>query len=118
MLNLEKIMFLKVLSYLERVFSMQLFSIAYGQPHVEANSSAIFAEKRKTMFRKKTWNLVFNLFKYIFNEPNSLALQTIIFQMGQNGILLPKLFWPTVRKNCSSDREITRTIYSNSERSE
>ena len=22
-----------------------------------------------------------------------------------NGILLPKLFWPTVRKNCSSDRE-------------
>ena len=30
------------------------------------------------------------------------------------GILLPKLFWPTVRKNCSS----TRTIYSNSERSE
>ena len=51
------------------------------------------------------------------------------------GILLLKLFWPTVRKNCSSDREkllkfeaegrefakifeITRTIYSNSERSE
>ena len=45
------------------------------------------------------------------------------------GILLPKLFWPTVRKNCPSDREIfwnsrqriykiveiTRTIYSNSE---
>ena len=24
---------------------------------------------------------------------------------GNNGILLPKLFWPTVRKNCSSDRE-------------
>ena len=22
-----------------------------------------------------------------------------------NGILLPKLFWPTVRKNCSIDRE-------------
>ena len=50
-----------------------------------------------------------------------------------NGILFPKLFWPTVRKNCSSDREnilkircwrpwicnifeITRTIYSNSAR--
>ena len=26
-------------------------------------------------------------------------------QMLRNGILLPKLFWPTVRKNCSSDRE-------------
>ena len=44
----------------------------------------------------------------------------------QNGILFPKLFWPNVRKNCSSDREqllnkvfeITRTIYSNSERSD
>ena len=24
---------------------------------------------------------------------------------GLNGILLPKLFWTTVRKNCSSDRE-------------
>ena len=23
----------------------------------------------------------------------------------RNGILLPKLFWPTVRKNCSSDWE-------------
>ena len=22
-----------------------------------------------------------------------------------NGILLPKLFWPTVRQNCSSDQE-------------
>ena len=50
-------------------------------------------------------------------------------------ILLPKLFWPTVRKNCSSDQkktfeiwgwrprickifEIFRTIYSNHERSE
>ena len=23
----------------------------------------------------------------------------------ENGILLPKFFWPTVRKNCSSDQE-------------
>ena len=51
--------------------------------------------------------------------------------MHKYGILLPKLFWPTVRKKCSKDREnfcnswlkaqnfeITRTIYSNSERSE
>ena len=52
-----------------------------------------------------------------------------------NGILLPKLFWPTARKSCTSGQEkllkfeaegrefsknfvITRTIYSNSERSE
>ena len=38
-----------------------------------------------------------------------------------NGTLLPKLFWPTMRKNCSNDWEffflnfeITRTIFSNS----
>ena len=49
-----------------------------------------------------------------------------IFPYFCNGILLPKLFWPTVRKKCSSDQEkllkfkaegkffeITRTIYSN-----
>ena len=28
-----------------------------------------------------------------------------IQEQVRNGILLPKLFWPTVRKNCSSDRE-------------
>ena len=26
-------------------------------------------------------------------------------KIDENGILLPKLFWPTVRKNCSSDWE-------------
>ena len=53
----------------------------------------------------------------------------------KNGILLPKLFWSTVRKNCSTDQEkvlkfkaegrefeiffeIIRTINSSSERSE
>ena len=29
----------------------------------------------------------------------------IIDNARANGILLPKLFWPTERKNCSSDRE-------------
>ena len=70
-----------------------------------------------------------------------LKHQTVIlvhffgYQMKRNCILLPKLFWPTVRKNCSSNREkllknrgwrsrickifeITRTIYLNSEKSE
>ena len=28
-----------------------------------------------------------------------------VFFLRWNGILLPKLFWPTVRKNCSSDWE-------------
>ena len=55
--------------------------------------------------------------------------------LSKNSILLPKLFRPTVRKNCFCDREkllkfeakgrefqnkieITRTIYLNSEKSE
>ena len=56
----------------------------------------------------------------------------ILFGLSLIGVLLPKLFWPIVRKNCSSDWEkleaedgelakkfeITKTIYSNSERSE
>ena len=29
----------------------------------------------------------------------------ILTENDSIGILLPKLFWPTVRKNCSSDRE-------------
>ena len=29
----------------------------------------------------------------------------VIFHFSGNGILLPKLFWPTVRKNCSCDQE-------------
>ena len=28
-----------------------------------------------------------------------------IVKVQSIGILLPKLFWPTLRKNCSSDRE-------------
>ena len=30
---------------------------------------------------------------------------TDILDLYWNGILLPKLFWPTMRKNCSSDWE-------------
>ena len=57
-----------------------------------------------------------------------LSTMYVLYYLN-NGILFPKLFRPTVRKNCSSDWEkllkfeaeifeITRTIYSNSERSE
>ena len=40
-------------------------------------------------------------------EPFQLAglLLTFIDRQIWNSILLTKLFWPTVRKNCSSDRE-------------
>ena len=41
----------------------------------------------------------------------SLCLTSLSYKVPQTekssiiGILLPKLFWPTVGKNCSSDRE-------------
>ena len=34
--------------------------------------------------------------------------------MTRNGILLPKLFWPTAIKNCSSDRKKTFEIQGSS----
>ena len=37
---------------------------------------------------------------YKFKNRNQTQLQK-----DRTGILSPKLFWPTVRKNCSSDRE-------------
>ena len=36
---------------------------------------------------------------------NNQLVQWKNFRLPYNGILLPKLFWPTVRKNSSSDRE-------------
>ena len=29
----------------------------------------------------------------------------VIIKLDRNGILFPKIFWPTVRKNCSCDWE-------------
>ena len=34
-----------------------------------------------------------------------ILFQQFFWHNVRNGILLPKLFWPTVRKHCSSDRE-------------
>ena len=70
--------------------------------------------------------------KHVFSKKRKDNEIHVAFVLRENGILLPKLFWPTVRKKCSSDREkllkleaesrefakIFRTIYSNSERSE
>ena len=39
------------------------------------------------------------------NEEKCGKSQPVLPNNIKNGILLPKLFWPTVRKNCSSDQE-------------
>ena len=79
--------------------------------------------------------MIFGPYTQTFISSLANTLCSFVKSKVENGILLSKLFWPTVRKNCSSDREkllkfeaegwefakifeITRTIYSNSERSE
>ena len=69
--------------------------------------------------------------KAVEDLEEDLVVTLTVMEPKVFGILLPKLFWPTVRKNCSSDWEkllkfeaegrvcknfeITRTIYSNIE---
>ena len=51
----------------------------------------------------------YNTAKYYEKKPNKslIGWKIIVLKSGntENGILLPKLFWPTVRINCSSDWE-------------
>ena len=48
-------------------------------------------------------DIIFSYLSYDCQHSKWIIMQK--FSDGGNGILLPKLFWPTVRKNCSSDRE-------------
>ena len=94
----------------------------------------------KTLVAKFVEILLVHIFRDLMNTKVFCCLlfwnlKKCLFCEKANGILLPKLFWPTVRRNCSSDGEtffeirgwrprickhfeITRTICSNSERSE
>ena len=49
--------------------------------------------------------LLFLHFKENSCQSKKKYCKKILVYISVNGILLPKLFWPTVRKNCSSDRE-------------
>ena len=62
---------------------------------------------------QKCPNPLINLIEHVSKDKRgnySLTWQMILSWdrkcAGRNGILLTKLFWPTVRKNCFSDREI------------
>ena len=59
------------------------------------------------LFIISTYN-IFWWFKFKIWGMQRLNFDTIwqlFYTFWRNGILLPKLFWPTVRKNCSSDQE-------------
>ena len=68
-----------------------------------------------SLWQNHLWSFKFpkSVFQWVFSDKyfqKSIFGQVFLdeyFRMSifRNGILLPKLFWPTVRKNCSSDRE-------------
>ena len=63
------------------------------------SKNVYFAEEKQAL--GKSWHkLCFVCGKFI----RQIAMKQIS-SIFDNGILLPKLFLPTVRKNCSSDRE-------------
>ena len=51
--------------------------------------------------------IFFIILKYLKNNDFFLQIFALAFKkwLNKNGVLLPKLFWPTVMKNCSSDQE-------------
>ena len=58
---------------------------------------------RALLVLNKQWRFLEKLSDYYRFSVIQLKIWRV--QVCNNGILLPKLFWPTVRKNCSSDRE-------------
>ena len=61
------------------------------------------AVKWNSQFQKNYKKVHFTWGKNMINT--QLPFATKIKKVLHSGILLPKLFWPIVRKNCSSDRE-------------
>ena len=52
-------------------------------------------------------NFLFSGAHFMFPEKHfpREAISAKSIEKCNNGLLLPKLFWPTVRQNCSSDQE-------------
>ena len=51
------------------------------------------------------WHFCLNWHRWIWQRSAWFSTEQKHWIIVIIGILLPKLFWPTVRKNCSSDRE-------------
>ena len=68
-------------------------------------SLCCIAKSVNTIRQRVPW--VYTIFRPLKRNPESLHSTLAIFsqKLSKNGTLLPKLFWSTVRKNCSSDRE-------------
>ena len=83
----------------------------------------------------KSYFCVVENFSKNTNDLHGICIETFLMKVGRNGILLPKLFWPTLKKNVlvikknfleiwgcrptiCKNFDITWTIHSNSELSE
>ena len=95
-----EILMYKLINFSKQAFFSEPTSICFPKSYMGQNTQISFSYSYKN-----------NVFSYSFED--------------RNGILLPKLFWPTVRKNVQVIEknfwkvfEIPRTIYSNSERSD
>ena len=49
--------------------------------------------------------MLYRAIKHQVDKGKKIKYFKYLFRIRNNGILLPKLFWPTMRKDCSSDRE-------------
>ena len=79
-------------------------------------SSNIYSDRRLRIkplifFYRRKFQMLWNLLIIWLLTEIPISLKIILFvnelsiSKAENDILLPKLFWSTLRKNCSSDRE-------------
>ena len=86
-----------------------LFFHIQSKTHFKIHILRFLTKKVLWDFRFDNFEEIFHQFSLFEREKTDLKFQAVwflpILNHKKNGILLPKLFWPTVRKKCSSDRE-------------
>ena len=107
------------------VLHLKLFCPSFLYPHEkERNLKSTLMHRTvcdtwyRIKFSLRKSKLILSFFYFI-----TWMVLKIKYELQRNGILLPKLFWPTVRKKFSAFSlefqkffSITRTIYSNSKK--
>ena len=88
-----------ILCKLTTIYMDNMFKIASVQKSkIQTNRTMVVA---RLFFWRSQKGPCFS--RQFMNDSSSTILHAV--WSIRNGILSPKLFWPTVRKNCSSDRE-------------
>ena len=63
------------------------------------------SESSKSATNRKKCDTKISKLSKVHGQKWTLDARVCHKNKSRNGILLPKLFWPTVRKNCSSNQE-------------